>query len=360
MFSKTMLLAQVKTTAARITFLLGCIAVLALQGPGVARGQGQGVAHGQGSDVRTELLNALELQSGVAQSLGRANLAATLDKAMEQVLFASDADLAPLVGAIDEIQNYSGALQRLDAAIQEAAAAGEAQSVGTLSSPILRPPEIDGVVLELTPPDYFNGSFGNADGILCNAALPGAVLAKNGERNDTAVVILASAAVGTAKAVVAGLEVVCGLDIVAAATVGFGAAACTTAFVAVAAAVEILAAFQSCDATVDEAHLDAAFFRAEDNFILGSHIHEDLEQHAGDLDDLKGVTDAIAAALEQHDLDLKDLFAAHEADLAEKFAALMAAQLETIRLLTTPTGRRSTDILACDGGPCDFPNKKTR
>ncbi len=57
MVSKTMLLTQVKRTVVRFTFLLGFIAVLALQG--------QGIARGQDSDVRTELLNALELQSGV-------------------------------------------------------------------------------------------------------------------------------------------------------------------------------------------------------------------------------------------------------------------------------------------------------
>lgn len=36
---------------------------------------------------------------------------------------------------------------------------------------------------------------------------------------------------------------------------------------------------------------------------------------------------------------------------------ITARQLEDIRLQVTPTGRRTTDVPACDGGACNFPNK---
>lgn len=259
MISKTVLLSQAKTTAARITFLLGCIAVLALQGLGVARGQE--------SDVRTELLNALELQSGVAESLGRADLTASLDKAIEQVLFASDADLAPLVGAIDEIQNYSGALQRLDAAIQEAAAAVEAQSIGTSSfipTPLTTP--------SLTAPPYFDGG---VTGILCIFPADATI----GERNNTEIIMDAKNVVSAAKVALAAEKWVCEETLVGENL----ALLCVPLEIAVAAAEGVLGAFEMCDATVDEAHLDAAFERAEDNFDLGVAIHDDLATHDTDM-----------------------------------------------------------------------------
>lgn len=59
-----------------------------------------------------------------------------------------------------------------------------------------------------------------------------------------------------------------------------------------------------------------------------------LQQYFGDLN----------AALDQHDADIK--------------AALMKnndAAMETIRLLHVPAGRRSSEIPACDEGPCEFP-----
>ena len=67
-------------------------------------------------------------------------------------------------------------------------------------------------------------------------------------------------------------------------------------------------AFLRCDATVDEAHLDAAFFRAEDNFDLGNHIHDNLETHDSDIKALLG--------------------------------QIIANQMEIIKLLKTPEGRR--------------------
>lgn len=319
MFSKTMLPAQVKRTAALVAFLLGCIAVLALHGPAVARGQD--------SDLRSELLTALELQLSVAESLGRSDLAASLEEAIEQLLFASDADLTPFEDVIDEIKNYSGALQLLDAAIQDAAAeeARPFDKRSAITNGAMPPPS-------LTPPSYFDG--GSA-GLLCR--IPDATV---GERVDTEVLLLARIALGTAKSVWAGLEVACGLDVLFIGTVGIGAAVCVGAAVGVAAAEEVVDGFERCDATVDEAHLDAAFVRAEDNFNLGTHTHEDLATH---------------------DADIKSLLANIQAGIdanSDKLDILLARQLEVVRLLVTPQGRRATDVPACNDGPCSWPNKK--
>ena len=100
--------------------------------------------------------------------------------------------------------------------------------------------------------------------------------------------------------------------------------------------------FERCDATVDEAHLDAAFGRAEDNFNLGTLIHEDLATH---------------------DADIKSLLANIQAGIdasSEKLDILLARQLEVVRLLLTPQGRRKTEVPACDGGPCRWPNKTAK
>lgn len=45
-------------------------------------------------------------------------------------------------------------------------------------------------------------------------------------------------------------------------------------------------------------------------------------------------------------------------DLQDDVDVITERQLEDIRLQVTPLGRRATDVPACDGGACDFPNKK--
>jgi hypothetical protein len=57
--------------------------------------------------------------------------------------------------------------------------------------------------------------------------------------------------------------------------------------------------------------------------------------------------------LMQHDTDIKDAIASHDHDVKQLL-------FEVIRHLHTPPGRRYTDTLACDGGPCDYPYKPDR
>ena len=82
-----------------------------------------------------------------------------------------------------------------------------------------------------------------------------------------------------------------------------------------------------------------------------SHIHDDLAAHE--------------ANLATHDKNIKALLATLQASVdansakldanSAKLDTLLARQLETIRLLLTPQGRRRSDVPACDGEPCDWP-----
>jgi hypothetical protein len=243
----------------------------------------------------------LELQLGVAKNLGRTDLTATLERAIEDVWFASEAELEPVAGAIREMRNYGDSLQRLDESIQKAFEEGEVRSLKTSSFTSTT----NNLPVDLTPPTYFDGGI---TGIHCPSQ-------QTGGRNNTEVIINAKIAVGLAKTVWAPIEIACGLDVVALASGGLGTLGCAAAALIPVAAEEVVDALVRCDETVDEAHLDAAFERAEDNFELGTHIHGDLKTH----DDY----------LVQHDTDIKALLF----EIAEN-------QREIIKLLKTPQGNR--------------------
>jgi hypothetical protein len=83
------------------------------------------------------------------------------------------------------------------------------------------------------------------------------------------------------------------------------------------------------DALVDGAEIEAAF----ENTAI---IHSDLGLH----DD----------RLITHDEEVQ----AKLDELIGKVDLVLARQLETIRLIHTPQGRRSTDVPACDGEPCTW------
>lgn len=254
------------------------------------------IAQEESPHVRAELLRVLELQLDVAESLGRSNLAATLEKTIEDVQFASDAELEPIVNTIGEIRKYGDSLERLDSSIQKAIETGKDRVLETSS--IIGTTGVAPVTL--TSPEYFDG------GILgMHCRLPDAT---KGVRTDTEAVLNAKIALGTAKTLWAAAEIACGLDIVQVGSVGTGFAVCIGLTTSVTAAEEILDAFLRCDATIDEAHLDATFKRAEDNFRLGTHLHDNLDTH---------------------DTDIKTLL-----------SEIAGNQKEIIKLLKTPQGNR--------------------
>lgn len=72
----------------------------------------------------------------------------------------------------------------------------------------------------------------------------------------------------------------------------------------------------------------------------------------------------IKSNLSTHDTDIKAQLSTHDADVKSLLVALqgavdvlLARQLEVLRLLHTPQGQRSTDVPACEGAGCDFPNR---
>jgi hypothetical protein len=136
-----------------------------------------------------------------------------------------------------------------------------------------------------------------------------------------------------------------------------------------------------CDAAVDAAEIEGSYER------LG-HLHTDVAEVQTTLDDETRFTDDSELAVHEanlsthdtdiktvislhdinidsdlatHDADIKNLLAAIQATVSEngqKLDTLLERQLEAIRLLHTPSGRRESEVPACNGGPCDWPSKK--
>ena len=175
----------------------------------------------------------------------------------------------------------------------------------------------------------------------------------------------------------------------------FEPAACIPAGVANAAVVanEIVLAqcgFQT--ALVDSAEIEAAFENSveligtvnnvdviindETNFTddaeLAAHdsdIRSDVATHDTDIKAVVSTHDThINNVVNLHDTDIKTALATHDGDVKALLATLQAGvdangarldlllerQLEVVRLLHTPQGRRSTDVPACDGNPCSW------
>ncbi|KAA9134056.1 hypothetical protein F3N42_00455 [Marinihelvus fidelis] len=108
---------------------------------------------------------------------------------------------------------------------------------------------------------------------------------------------------------------------------------------------------------------------------LGNQIaaHDtNLADHDSDMKSIVSIHDLdIKTTVANHDADIKSAVALHDGDVKALLATLqavvdanqalletsLARQLETIRLLNTPQGQRSTDVPACDGEGCDWPNR---
>jgi hypothetical protein len=71
-------------------------------------------------------------------------------------------------------------------------------------------------------------------------------------------------------------------------------------------------------------------------------------------------TRQIIAQIMKHDTDIKAILATIQAIVTangNKLDLTLARQLGAIRLLVTPEGKRSTNVPACNGGPCTWPAK---
>lgn len=164
--------------------------------------------------------------------------------------------------------------------------------------------------------------------------------------------------------------------------IGFNASlACIVTDIAYFAAKGIFDNFNLCNDFVTAAEVNGNYRRLD-------HIHGDVQNLDADVStvnvkvtnidsDLQSARAALLAAIAAHDSDIKSVLATHDADLklalgthdddvkallavlqngvsgnGAQLELLLARQLEVIRLLHTPQGQRSSDVPACDGGPC--------
>ncbi len=116
------------------------------------------------------------------------------------------------------------------------------------------------------------------------------------------------------------------------------------------------------DALIDGAEIEAAFENSK--LIIGqaNALSTELATHDADIKGQLTTHDTdIKGQLTTHDTDIKALLANVQAGVdanGARLDILLARQLEVVRLLHTPQGQRASDVPACNGGPCDWPNKK--
>lgn len=123
------------------------------------------------------------------------------------------------------------------------------------------------------------------------------------------------------------------------------------------------------DGLVDGAEIEAAYENtvillgqqndlAADLTTHDTDIKSALNTHDTDIKNVVSIHDTdIKTALSTHDTDIKALLANIQAGVdanGAKLDILLARQLEVIRLLHTPQGLRTSDVPACDGGPCSW------
>ena len=85
-------------------------------------------------------------------------------------------------------------------------------------------------------------------------------------------------------------------------------------------------------------------------------VYTQMVTHDTQIKESLAAHDAAAAArLAAHDAAISAQLARHDADIKALLQQLRDGQLEIIRLLLTPEGRRSSTV--CPSGPCRFPLK---
>ena len=112
------------------------------------------------------------------------------------------------------------------------------------------------------------------------------------------------------------------------------------------------------DALIDGAEIEAAFENSK--LIIGqaNALSTELATHDADIKSQLTTHDTdIKGQLTTHDTDIKALLVNIQAGVdanGAKLDIMLARQLEVVRLLHTPEGRRASDVPACNGGPCSW------
>lgn len=213
-------------------------------------------------------------------------------------------------------------------------------------------------------PDYPSG--GNYDAFI--ATLPGLGLLDFGKTNRTDANAVGGTwiAFHTLSFAALAAQAVCDASLLAAPV------ACPIAGTANAAAMATQVVLDQTayqDGLIDGAEIEAAY---ENTVILigqQNDLAADLTTHDTEIKGALSTHDTdIKNAVSIHDTDIKNALSTHDADIkallaniqagvdanGAKLDILLARQLEVIRLLHTPQGRRTTDVPACDGGPCSW------
>lgn len=112
------------------------------------------------------------------------------------------------------------------------------------------------------------------------------------------------------------------------------------------------------DGAIDGAEIEATYENTLGLVGDVSHVHGDLATHATSIANQLSLHDVeLKARLADHDTDIKTILATIQGGVAENqrlIKILMSRQLEIMRLLITPDGRReiNADVLTCIGDDC--------
>ena len=127
---------------------------------------------------------------------------------------------------------------------------------------------------------------------------------------------------------------------------------------------EIEAAFENTVAIIGTVNDIDAITSNELNFTSDAELavlHNQLTTHDTDI---KAALDVHDDNLTQHHTDITNQLSTHDADVKALLVNLQGSvdlmlerQLEVIRLLHTPEGRRTSDVPACGGAGCSFPDR---
>lgn len=112
------------------------------------------------------------------------------------------------------------------------------------------------------------------------------------------------------------------------------------------------------EGNIDSAEIEAGYENSLKVLNNTAVIYDDLVAHDADmddrLDDIDGTLDVIVETIGRLE-EKVDRIEAKLDLMDEKMDTMLAWQLETIRLVMTPQGQRSTDVPACNGEPCNWP-----
>ena len=325
-----------------------------------------------------DYLSANEILNENTVTINKSQLAQSIAKTRARVNLLTDAQLQIMIDAMPNSQTYADQVAKL---VDAASKLKQPTQPGSVSVPVLSSVNDGPVLQSLTPPVLFSPAYpvgGNYDtftatldgfGLLSDG--PDAGAETNDERCDSDGEAAQQIALATEK-------VVCVLGELAADAIiepisrvaAFGLTAICQEIVV---ATEItIAQCDLQDALVDGAEIEAAYENSkiisgqvtEVSVEIDAHdtnIENKIDTHHIDITNTLGVHDTdIKSTMATHDADIKSLLANIQAVVnanGNKIDILLERQLEVVRLLHTPQGRRSSSVPACNGGDCNWPNR---